>query len=289
MSLSSVGPRLAVAAVLLAVVAADMFAQLDADHDGKLSRAEFDGISLDLLRAVNATFVPDVADAFTNHVLGFWPAFVNSLMMIWATEIGDKTFFIAAIMAMRHSPSIVFSGAALALFIMTVLSAGMGYILPNLMPRKYTHYAAAGLFLYFGLRLLKDASEMEKGGEFGELEEAEEELSKKDDRELDDEEEGLAAKRERQQEAASRVFWQALSLTFIAEWGDRSQIATIALAAAKDPYGVIVGGCLGHAMCTGLAVVGGKALGKTTDEKTVTKVGGIIFLLFAVHSLFFDT
>jgi Ca2+/H+ antiporter, TMEM165/GDT1 family len=280
--------RFALVASVLAVVAADLFSQFDTNHDGKLSRVEFDGIAVDLLGKVKTTFVPDADADAINRVLGFWPAFVNSLMMIWATEIGDKTFFIAAIMAMRHSPPIVFSGAALALFIMTILSAGMGYVLPNLMPRKYTHYAAAGLFLYFGLRLLKDASELEAGGEFGELEEAEEELSKKDDRELDDEEEGLAAKQERQQEAASRVFWQALSLTFIAEWGDRSQIATIALAAAKDPYGVIVGGCIGHAMCTGLAVIGGKALGQRTDEKTVTKVGGIIFLLFAIHSLFFD-
>lgn len=41
----------------------------------------------------------------------FFPAFVNSLFMIVATEIGDKTFFIAAVLAMRNSRLAVYSGA----------------------------------------------------------------------------------------------------------------------------------------------------------------------------------
>jgi hypothetical protein len=56
------------------------------------------------------------------------------------------------------------------------------------------------------------------------------------------------------------IWWQTFTMTFLAEWGDRSQIATIALASAKDPYGVTVGGVLGHSMCTGLAVVGGRCV-----------------------------
>ena len=40
--------------------------------------------------------------------LEFWPAFLNSLAMILVTELGDKTFFIAAIMAMRN-PRLVHS------------------------------------------------------------------------------------------------------------------------------------------------------------------------------------
>ena len=46
-----------------------------------------------------------------------------------------------AIMAMRHNRLVIFTGALGALIVMTVLSAAMGFTLPNLIPRSYTHYA----------------------------------------------------------------------------------------------------------------------------------------------------
>merc|ERR1712146_494825 len=87
------------------------------------------------------------------------------------------------------------------------------------------------------------------------------------------------------QSMTTSVFWQALTLTFLAEWGDRSQIATIALASAKDPIGVTAGGILGHSMCTGLAVVGGKVIAGRISERNVLIVGGMLFLGFAVHAI----
>lgn len=42
---------------------------------------------------------------------GFWPAFFKSLSMIIVTELGDKTFFIAAVLAMRYDRLLVFGGA----------------------------------------------------------------------------------------------------------------------------------------------------------------------------------
>ncbi|KAK9164073.1 hypothetical protein Syun_004975 [Stephania yunnanensis] len=57
-------------------------------------------------------------------------------------KIEDETFIIAALMAMRHPKSIVLSGALAALIVMTVSSAGLGRIVPNLISRKHTNSAA---------------------------------------------------------------------------------------------------------------------------------------------------
>lgn len=53
---------------------------------------------------------------------GFFHGFVASFSVIIVSELGDKTFFIAAIMAMRHPRLTVFIGAISALALMTILS-----------------------------------------------------------------------------------------------------------------------------------------------------------------------
>ena len=126
---------------------------------------------------------------------------------------------------------------------------------------------------------------MQGSGPSEELQEVEEELvSKKGDAEAGDAAESAAAAAAAAKQSA--MLWQAFTLTFLAEWGDRSQIATIALAAAKNPVGVTLGGILGHAMCTGLAVIGGRMLAARISEKMVAYFGGTLFLLFAVVSFF---
>lgn len=203
-----------------------------------------------------------------------WEALSNSFAMIIVTELGDKTFFIAALLAMRKERRWVFLGAISALAAMTVLSACIGMVLPALLPRKYTHWAAVALFVYFGSKLLFEAAEMVRKGEgAGPSEELEEvEQSLKD-----------SSPKEKRGSQGRATALQALTLTFVAEWGDRSQIATIAMAAAKEPLGVTLGGIVGHSCCTSLAVLGGRVLATRISERVVLGMGGLLFLAFAVH------
>ena len=288
------------------------FDKIDTNHDGTLTRPEFSsyvrnlvngGVSEtndddDNLHHIHSEGDPslhnfddreDVSDEFKSHfdevhskALSFWSALLNSIAMIIVTELGDKTFFIAAIMAMKHPRLLIYGGAMGALALMTVLSAAIGFALPNILPKKYTHYAAIGLFVFFGYKLLTEAYEMHKSPpkKNEELEEAEEELK---EMHSSDVESGSHGKRRQE---VMNIFVKAFTLTFFAEWGDRSQVATIALASAKDPFGVTIGGTLGHALCTGLAVVGGRLLATRISEKQVALAGGVLFIVFALHSVY---
>ncbi|XP_024530983.1 GDT1-like protein 5 isoform X3 [Selaginella moellendorffii] len=202
--------------------------------------------------------------------------FLKSTAMTIVSEIGDKTFFVAALMAMRHPRGVVLTGALLALVVMTIFSAVFGWAAPNLISRKLTHNGATFLFFVFGLRSLWDAISNEEGE--SELAEVEAKLGRTDD-----------IKKKKKQQASvflSPVLIEAFSLTFLGEWGDRSQIATIGLAAQENVVGVAVGGFLGHALCTSAAVWGGKHLASSISERSVALCGGILFLLFGAHSLF---
>jgi len=276
--------------LLLPLALCDFFDAIDSNHDGSINRQEYtDGITK--LTAALEGPLP-LSQKWEFHISdGFWKAFSSGVAMILATEIGDKTFFIAAVLSMKYSRSAVFGGAILALIIMTILSTFMGLVLPSVLPREYTHILGGILFLYFGVKLIVESRAMEANRVSEELEEVEEELLHEKKKDSPDEEQGQAkpSSSAKPQLNWYQVLLQSLTLTFLAEWGDRSQIATIALAAAKNPYGVTVGGCLGHCMCTGLAVMGGRMLAARISEKTVAFWGGCIFLIFGIHSIFFET
>ncbi|PNY03252.1 gdt1-like protein 3-like, partial [Trifolium pratense] len=193
--------------------------------------------------------------------------------------IGDETFIIAALMAMRHPKSIVLSGALSALIIMTVLSTGLGRIVPNLISKKHTNSAATVLYLFFGLRLLYIAWRSDpKSSQKKEMEEVEEKLESG---------QGKTSFRRFFSRFCTPIFLESFVLTFLAEWGDRSQIATIALATHKNALGVATGATIGHTICTSVAVVGGSMLASRISQRSVATVGGLLFLGFSLSSYFY--
>ncbi|RLV94524.1 GCR1-dependent translation factor 1 [Spathaspora sp. JA1] len=228
-------------------------------------------------------------------------AFIMSISMIIVSEIGDKTFLIAALMAMRNSRIVVFAAAFSSLAVMTVLSGIVGHALPTLISQRLTQFLASILFIVFGVKLLKEGLEMSKDlGVEEELAEVEEEIAtSKLNHQLNDIEAGGEASSSPSKNKAwyaefgqqvedlasfilSPVFIQVFVMTFLGEWGDRSQIATIAMAAGSEYWLVIMGAIIGHGLCTAAACVGGKLLAKKISMRNVTLGGAIAFFIFAI-------
>jgi putative Ca2+/H+ antiporter (TMEM165/GDT1 family) len=195
-------------------------------------------------------------------------AFTAGLLLITISELGDKTFFIAVILSMHHPRRLVFSGVIAALAAMTILSVAFGQVV-SFLPKQIIDYAEIVLFIAFGLKLIYDANKMPVSATEEVVEEAQEAVEKAD---LDNS----------QQKSAWSILLKSFILTFIAEWGDRTQLATIALAASKNPIGVTAGAILGHAICAAIAVIGGKLIAGKISERQITFLGGFLFIIFGI-------
>jgi putative Ca2+/H+ antiporter (TMEM165/GDT1 family) len=110
---------------------------------------------------------------------------------------------------------------------MTVLSAAMGQILPQLISRNYTEIAAAVLFLVFGIKIGWDATKMTGNECLEELEEVTAELVGEDEKKMEEGFEHRTKSTYMRVFGISPVWIQTFAMTFVAEWGDRSQIASM--------------------------------------------------------------
>jgi len=209
------------------------------------------------------------------------------------SEIGDKTFFIAAILAAGGSGGqeaqggnqkvLTFAGAIAALAVMTGLAVGLGQLfhsVPDAGGLPVDDICSILAFGFFGVKLLTDASNMEDDGSL-----------------LDEREEAEEAVKESLPAwisgggAASLILpplvLQAFVLVFAAEIGDRSFISAAALSAQSGAAGaaaVFIGGISAHGIATLLAVLLGEVISKYVTEKQLAYIGGVLFLIFAATS-----
>ncbi|GMH28850.1 hypothetical protein Nepgr_030693 [Nepenthes gracilis] len=220
------------------------------------------------LQSVN--FFGDLGDITTG--------FASAFLLIFFSELGDKTFFIAALLAARNSAAVVFTGTFSALSIMTIISVVLGrtfHYIDGVLPFKFGEIdlpiddiAAVCLLVYFGVSTLIDTSSSD--GLKADQEQKEAELAVS---EFSGNGAGILA--------VANTIISTFLLVFVAEWGDKSFFSTVALAAASSPLGVIGGALAGHGLATLIAVLGGSLLGAFLSEKVVSYTGGVLFLVFA--------
>ncbi len=87
------------------------------------------------------------------------------------------------------------------------------------------------------------------------------------------------------------MFWKTLITTFgvlfLAELGDKTQLAVLCLAARKDVshWAVFVGAALALAVITFLAVFLGRMAGTCIPRQIVHRVAGAVFILLGLLML----
>uniref|UniRef100_A0A7S0ZKE6 GDT1 family protein n=1 Tax=Timspurckia oligopyrenoides TaxID=708627 RepID=A0A7S0ZKE6_9RHOD len=241
-----------------------------------------------LAPALAVTSISASTTAISSYLDSFAAGLTSSFLLIFLSEIGDKTFFISALLSLKYSKWLVLTGTMGALGLMTIISVLIGQIFHALPASLNTSiplddYAAVALLVWFGIDNIRAALSTDGGDE--------------DDGEKRDAEEAIAAAESEKGQQSTwfqafrqsekvRVVVETFSLIFVAEWGDKSMLTTIALAAAKSPVGVVLGGVTGHLCASIIAIIGGSLLGKYISERNARLIGGILFLVFAGLTLF---
>ncbi|MDR2401413.1 MAG: TMEM165/GDT1 family protein [Deferribacteraceae bacterium] len=185
----------------------------------------------------------------------FLPAFLFALAAVTLAEMGDKTQLLAMAFAAKYKTSKVLLGV----FIATVLNHTLAVAFGNLITRfeaieTAIEVLASISFIFFGLWTIKGDK-------------------------LDGEE-----KRTTRFGAVATV---AIAF-FIAEMGDKTQLATVALA-AKFPYSplaILTGTTLGMLLADGLGILAGHALQKKIPERKIKFVSAGVFILFGILGIY---
>lgn len=168
--------------------------------------------------------------------------------LLFLVELGDKTMLLAIALGARYRPGPVLVGVAVAAVVMLGVSTLIGAALGTALPQRAISIGGGLLFLGFGAWTL-----------WGD-----------DD---DDEEAGLRG--------GSVVLGVTLAF-LVAEFGDKSMIATTALAGSQAALPTWLGASAGMTAASGLAIVVSTLLGSRLPERVVRLVAAATFAVFGV-------
>ncbi|MHB8771243.1 MAG: TMEM165/GDT1 family protein [Syntrophales bacterium] len=179
-------------------------------------------------------------------------AFFFSLGFVVLAEMGDKTQLLAMAFATRYRASVVLWGVFAATACNHFLAVLAGNYLTDVVPVRYIQIAAAASFILFGLWTIRG-----------------DELKGEDKR------------------FNFSPFWTVAIAFFIAEMGDKTQLATVSLAAKyQSVIPVLAGTTIAMLIADAIGIVIGVNLGKKIPERVVKWVAALIFVGFGVYGLY---
>jgi len=177
---------------------------------------------------------------------------IASTLLVVLAEMGDKTQLLGMAFATRFKATTVLAGVFVATIFNHFIAVAFGNYLTTVIPLTYIQIAAAISFVFFGLWTIR-----------GDKLEGED---KKD---------------------YFSPFWTVTIAFFIAEMGDKTQLASIALAAKYNSlWLVLIGTTLGMMISNIIGILVGVVFGKKIPERTVKLVSASIFILFGYLGMF---
>lgn len=175
-----------------------------------------------------------------------------STVLVVLAEMGDKTQLLGMAFATRFKAMTVLAGVLVATLANHFLAVSLGDYLTSIIPLNYIQIAASISFVFFGLWTIRgDALDGE---------------DKKD---------------------YISPFWTVTIAFFIAEMGDKTQLASIALAAKYHSlWWVLMGTTLGMMVSNIIGIMVGVVFGKKIPERIVKVFSASIFILFGYLGMF---
>lgn len=173
----------------------------------------------------------------------------TAFIIIGLAELGDKTQLLTIALASKYPIEKVIGGVFCATAALMLIAVFLGEIIQNLIPRLFISILAGAFFIIYGLMMIKPIKE-------------EQAPSEKSFRSRD-------------------AFFAVFGSLFLAELGDKTQLATFAIAAKYgSPVQVWIGATLGMAMVNLFGIVIGNVLKNYLPEKIISYISGGIFILF---------
>lgn len=187
---------------------------------------------------------------------GWLTLFLTIFAVVFLVELPDKTALATVVLATRHRPLPVFAGVALAFVIQSVVAVFAGSLIA-LLPRQPVRIGAGLLFIVMA-GLLAWQTRRQRTAENGEPPPEE-------------------------RRGRERPFLTALSLILLAEWGDLSQLATVAFQARyNQALLVFTSATLALWAVTALAVTIGNRLGALLPQRPVRYVAAGLMAIIGV-------